>query len=94
MWRNLTLNSIVWILLGLFCIGVGAYYGWEYRRAITRMFPIPFGFGITGIAMILCGYTNGFTDYSPTGRKIKKAGALLFLTGLPALFYSIWTFFL
>ena len=90
MFRNLTFNSIIWILLGLGCLILGGYYGWEIRRNISRMFPLPFGLLLTGLAMTLCGLTNGFTDQSLWGRNLRKLGILCFLAGLPLLGYGVY----
>lgn len=90
MLRNLTFTSIFWIALGLISFSYGGYLGWTYKRMITYMFPFPFGLTFTGIAMILCGVTNGFTDHTPLGRKITKVGVLLFLAGFSFLGLGIW----
>ena len=90
MLRNLNFNSIVWILLGLACLVYGGYSIWLYRRAIVGMFQFPFGLVFTGIAMIFCGLTNGFTDISPLGRKFTKAGLFFFIPGIPLLLWGVW----
>ncbi len=92
MFQNYTLNSIVMMLLGVGLIGWGAYNGWEYRRSITSMFVFPtvVGFILSGLAAMLCGYTNGFTDHSPRGRMLKKIGIFLAVGGLPIMGYAIW----
>jgi ABC-type spermidine/putrescine transport system permease subunit II len=94
MLRNLTFNSILWIVLGLGCFIAGSYYGWQYRRAITSIiyFSLIFGLLVTGLAMILCGLTNGFTDQTPWGRRFRKIGALAFIGGLPMLLYGFYRF--
>lgn len=92
MLRNLTFNSIAWIVLGLIFFIWGSFLIWQYGRFITRAFPLPLGALLTGTAMILCGLTNGFTDHSPLGRKLKKLGTLFFLGGLPFLLYAFWQF--
>lgn len=92
MFKNLTFNSYIWMLLGLGCLIYGSYMGWEARRYISRAFQLPFGLIFTGLAMALTGLTNGFTDYSPWGRKFTKTGVLLYLAGLPLLIYGFWKF--
>lgn len=92
MFRNLTLNSIIWIALGIFCFAISTYLGWEYRRAIRFMFPLPTGLTLTGIVMILAGLTNGFTDHTPLGRKLIKVAVLLAIPGLLLLVYGFWIF--
>lgn len=80
------------MLLGLGMFSYGAYNGWVMRRALTSMFvfPMVFGFILTGIAAILCGHTNGFTDHSQFGRKLKKVAIFLAIAGLPLLGYVAW----
>lgn len=92
MFRNLTLNSIIWIALGIFCLAIGAYLGFSYRRAIRFMFPLPTGLTLTGFVMILAGLTNGFTDHSPISRKLTKAAVLIAIPGLLLLGYGLWRF--
>ena len=87
MFRNLTLNSVVWMLLGLGFTFFGAYLTYKWRFYGFRLLPMPIGITFIGIAMILCGVTNGFTDHSPLGRKFKKIGAFLFIVGIPLVGY-------
>jgi hypothetical protein len=91
MFRKLTLNSILWMLMGLGCLIAAGFYGWEARKYISRGFPLPGGLLLTGLAMSLCGLTNGFTDQSPWGRKFKKLGILCFIAGLPLFAYALLT---
>lgn len=87
MLRNLTFNSIIWVILGLgFTLG-GIYFTYKWRLYGFRLLPLPIGFLLIGIAMILCGITNGFTDHTPLGRKFKKVGAFLFIVGIPMVGY-------
>jgi hypothetical protein len=90
MFRNLTFNSVLWIVMGVGCLIAGGYYGWDFRRYISRMFPLPFGLLLTGLGMSLCGLTNGFTDQTPWGRKFRKVGSLCFILGLPLLAYGVY----
>lgn len=78
--------------MGLIFFIWGMFTTWQYGRFVMRAFPLVFGALLTGIAMILCGLTNGFTDHSPLGRKFKKTGILFFLGGVPLLLYSFWGF--
>jgi hypothetical protein len=91
MLRNLTPTSYFWILLGLlFSLG-GTYFTWKWRM-MTMQLPMPIGFLMIGIGMILCGLTNGFTDHSPLGRKLKRIGAFLMIVGIPPIAYVAWFF--
>ena len=87
MLRNLTFNSIIWILLGLGFFFGGAYLTYKWRYTGIRLLPMPIGILFVGIAMTLCGVTNGFTDHTPLGRKFKKIGAFLFIVGIPLIGY-------
>lgn len=91
MFRNLTFNSYIWILLGVGCIIAGSYFGWQYRRGIMRMFPLPFGLVLSGISMTISGLTNGFTDHTLLGRQLTKLATLTAIPGIPLLAYGIWT---
>jgi energy-coupling factor transporter transmembrane protein EcfT len=93
MLRNLTLNSVIWIILGIgFFLG-GAYLTFKWRSYGIMLLGMPIGIFLVGIAMILCGITNGFTDHSPLGRKLKKIGAFLFIVGIPPIGYVAYYYF-
>lgn len=83
MLRNLTFNSIVWIVLGVGFSIFAAYFAYKWRYMGFRLLPLPIGILFIGIGMILCGMTNGFTDHTPLGRKLKKIGAFLLIVGIP-----------
>ena len=87
MLRNLTLVSIFWIFLGLVLAATGGYYAYKWR-----MYLLGVELGVLSIGVILCGMTNGFTDYSPTGRLFSKIGIISILIGLPLVIYSIYKF--
>lgn len=91
MFRNLTLNSIVWMILGIGISLFGAYLTYKWRYTGFRLLPMPVGIIFIGIGMILCGMTNGFTDHTPLGRKLKKIGAFLLIVGLPLVVYVAYT---
>lgn len=74
---SLTPTSIMWIALGAGIMLFGAYVG-----KFWRMYAFGVGLILLGIGGVLCGLTNGFTDYSPTGRIIKKIGLLTLGGGL------------
>lgn len=91
--RNLTLTSFFWIILGVgFFLG-GAYLTYKWRM-IWMQLPMWVGFMMFGVGMILCGLTNGFTDYTPLGRKLKKVGAFLLITGIIPIAYIAWFYYL
>ncbi|MGI8554914.1 MAG: hypothetical protein ACR2LT_00945 [Pyrinomonadaceae bacterium] len=77
MFRNLTLTSIFWLALGLGLFVCGGYFG--YGR---RMYPFALGLFFLGSGSVLCGITNGFTDYSRNGRLLWKIGAVVLLLGI------------
>ena len=86
MLRNLTLTSYFWILLGLgFTLG-GTYLTYKWRM-MTMQLPMTVGFIMVGIGMISCGITNGFTDHTPLGRKLKRIGAFLLIVGITPIAY-------
>ena len=87
MFSNLTLNSIFWLFFGLLLMLCGAYVA--YR---LRMYPFAFGLASLGIGSILCGITNGFTDYSPRGRLFWRTGIVAILMGLALTIYYIIKF--
>jgi hypothetical protein len=88
MFSNLTLNSIFWLVLGLLLFAAGGYYvGYRWR-----MYPFAAGLCFLGIGSILCGITNGFTDYSPAGRLLWKIGIPTLLLGLLLSIYGITRF--
>ncbi len=83
------------MLIGFGLLGWGIYNVWEFRRNLSALasiytFPTIGGFIFLGLAAILCGYTNGFTDHSPLGRKINKIAVFLAVAGLPLAGYAIW----
>jgi hypothetical protein len=77
MFQNLTFNSILWLIIGVALIAIGAYVGMR-----MRMYPFTAGLVFLGIGSSFCGWTNGFTDYSPTGRLLWKVGIPILLLGL------------
>ena len=92
MFSNLTLTSVFWIFLGLCLAGFGLYYGYSGRRMIFSVLPFTVGLISLGLGSIICGITNGFTDYSRNGRLLKKLGAILLLAGLALTVYGGWRF--
>jgi hypothetical protein len=87
MFSNLTLNSIFWLFFGVLLAIGGGYIGYSWR-----MYPFAMGLGFLGIGSVLCGITNGFTDYSPLGRLFWKVGILTILMGLGLTIYYLVRF--
>jgi hypothetical protein len=87
MFSNLNFNSIFYLFLGLLLMLAGGYYA--YRM---RMYPLGGGLIFLGAGGILCGLTNGFTDYSPTGRMLWKIGVPTLLLGLLMTGYGVLRF--
>ncbi len=85
MLRNLTLNSIFWLFLGVLLTIYGGYVVYRFR-----IYPFGAGLIFTGLGGILCGVTNGFTDYTPLGRLFWKIGIIALLLGLPVVIYYIY----
>lgn len=83
MFSNLTLTSIFWIVLGLGLIGGSGYFGYS-----KHMYTFAAGFLFLGFGSILCGLTNGFTDYSARGRLLWRFGAFFLLVGLVLAIYD------
>ncbi|HRH41004.1 MAG TPA: hypothetical protein PKY82_05120 [Pyrinomonadaceae bacterium] len=95
MFQNLTFNSILWMVIGLGLFGWGLFNVWSFRHnpsalANLYVFPSVAGFILLGLASILCGYTNGFTDYTRRGQAIKKIAVFLAVAGLPLAGFAIW----
>ena len=92
MFGNITLTSIFWILLGLCLVAGGAYLGYTKRTYIFYSLPFILGLIFLGLGSILCGITNGFTDYSRNGRLLWKFGAFFLLAGLGLVVYGGYRF--
>ena len=82
MFFSLTLNSVVWLLIGLSSIVYGGYAG--YRM---RMYPFAFGLLCLGVGCICCGLTNGFTDPAPKTYLLRKFGKVALIIGVPITLY-------
>ena len=87
MFSNLTLGSYFYIFLGLLLFGGGGYVGHYWR-----MYALALGLVFLGIGSVLCGITNGFADYSATGRLLWKIGIPTLLIGLLFTGYGVKNF--
>ncbi|MGI8469409.1 MAG: hypothetical protein ACR2N3_13250 [Pyrinomonadaceae bacterium] len=87
MLSNLTLTSIFWLAVGVGLFGCGGFVG--YSR---RMYPLALGLVFLGLGSVLCGITNGFTDYSRDGRLLWKFGVILLMAGLALAIYGGYRF--
>ena len=84
MFFSLTLNSVVWLLIGLTSMVCGGFVGYS-----MRMYPFAFGLLSLGFGCICCGLTNGFTDPAPKTYLLRKFGKVALIIGLPiALYYT------
>lgn len=85
--KQLTFTSISWLFLGLLLFVCGVYMGWR-----MRMYPFAAGLFFLGLGSCFCGLTNGFTDYSPTGRIMWRLGLPVLGLGLALVGYSLLAF--
>lgn len=93
MLRNLTLNSVVWIILGVGFFLSGIFFLYKWRTFGFTLLGMPIGLIFVGTGMMFCGLTNGFTDHSVLGRKLKRIGAFLLITGIPPIGYVFYYYF-
>lgn len=83
--KELTFTSLAWVFLGVLLFAGAAHYGY-------RMRDYSFGFGLfcLGLGSLFCGLTNGFTDYSPTGRMMWRLGVPILGIGLLLTIYGLY----
>jgi len=84
---SLTFNSVFLLVLGLLIAAAAGFVGYKWR-----MYPFAAGLFFLGIGSVLCGLTNGFTDQSPNGRRIRQFGVMILAAGLVLTFYYISKF--
>lgn len=84
MFRNLTLNSILIIIIGLGLISLAVWSALNGGRIQGA------GLFLTGLGTILLGFTNGFVDMTPQGRFLFRVGVVAFLIGIPISLYYLF----
>ena len=82
---NFSLNAILILILGVvFLIG----------RVYLVLAPwwriLGFGMLSTAVGCICCGLTDGFTDPTPRGSMLKRAGGAALIIGVPVMIYSAY----
>jgi len=73
------------IIIGLALIAGAVFCA---LQPYTRVFAA--GFFFTGIGNILFGFTNGFTDMTPTGRKLFRLALGAYAIGIPLIGYFLY----
>lgn len=86
MFRNLTLNSILILIIGF---GLIVFAVWS---VFTRARVQGAGLFFFGLGTIFLGLTNGFVDMSPQGRFLFRVGIVSFLIGIPISLYYLFLF--
>ena len=82
---QLNLNSVLVILIGIGCVVGGVVIG---LRPYFRLLGA--GMFFVGIGNLLFGFTDGFSDPTPTGRFLFRIGAIAYLAGVPILGYAVY----
>jgi len=80
-----SLNALLMLGLGVVMLLVSIYL---ILSPGTRI--IAAGLFITGAGCLLCGVTDGFSDYTPRGIAFRKVGFSAFLIGFLLLIYSAY----
>lgn len=83
---NYSLNAFLMLGMGAVMLVVSVYL---ILSPGTRVLAA--GLFITGAGCLLCGITDGFSDYTPRGMAFRKLGFSAFLIGLLLLVYSAFT---
>jgi hypothetical protein len=79
---DLTVNGVLLMLSGLAVAALGV---WMMVSPGDRASGV--GFFMSGIGLVLLGFTNGFTDESPLGLKLYRIAVVSFVIGLPIVGY-------
>jgi hypothetical protein len=82
---QITLNSVLMILIGLSLIAFGV---WLITKSGTRIHAA--GFLFTGFGNILFGITNGFTNMTSLGRKLYRIALITYIIGIPVIIYFLY----
>ena len=86
MFRNLTLNSILMIIIGLGLISLAIW------SVLTGARIQGAGLFLTGLGTVFLGLTNGFVDMTPQGRFLFRVAVVAFLIGIPISLYYLFLF--
>ena len=86
MFRNLTLNSILMIIIGFGLIFLAV---WSVMKGARIQGA---GLFFTGLGTVFLGLTNGFVDMSPQGRFLFRVAIVSFLIGIPISLYYLFLF--
>jgi len=92
---NLTLSSVIMMISGALIALAGAS---TFIRPLSRTLrlgltsTLAIGLLLIGIGNILCGITNGFMDFSPSGRLFRRAGIMAYIIGFLLFAYNIRRF--
>jgi hypothetical protein len=82
---NFSLNAVLILILGVIFLLGGVYFvllPW-YRLLGLSMLA-------TAVGCICCGLTDGFTNVTPLGTKLRKIGVVAFIVGVPVLVYTTY----
>ena len=82
---NFSLNAVLIVILGVVFLIGGAYFT---LRPWSRMLGL--SMVATAVGCICCGLTDGFTDPTPRGSMLKRAGGAALLVGVPVMIYSAY----
>lgn len=82
---QITFNSVLMILIG---VGLIVFGVWLMTTPSSRVYAS--GFLFTGLGNVLFGMTNGFTDMTPTGRKLYRIALITYLIGIPIIIYFLY----
>jgi len=85
MYFPVSLNSWLMMAIGLIFFFGGIYYFFFYY---DRIFA--FGLVASGVGFTFFGYTEGFTDPTPSGRLLYRLAIISFIVGIPIVLYGAY----